>query len=913
MSNDCPAVPALPSTPVSPDTALEQLLVVLESIGDGFFACDAAWRFVYVNAKAERLLGIQRAEVLGKNHWEIFPLTRGTRLEEEYHRAAAGEARDFENFYEPWGRWFHNRCFPRTGGGMVVFFHDITERKQAEQEILQLNATLEQKIAERTIELRASEEKFRSLVETTSDCIWEVDTLGHFTYVSPRFEEVLGYPPQELIGKSPLDIMLGPDAPQDVEDFRRILTEQPALWMVERLHRHKNGQVISVEVSGRAVYGPDGVLSGFRGITRDISARKQLEKEREQYAILFNTSADLMCIFDTKLSRFTHVNPAFCETLGYTESEALEKTLEELLHPDDRERTISRVEQPPKQGYSSGFENRYLCKDNSIRWLSWRSFRDAEAGLIYATARDITKKKSVEERLRFSEQRFRALVENSTDVIFVLNNAGTIQFISPAWEKLSGRPCNAVVYTRFVAVIHPEDAHIWERHLKAVMTSCKASVSPVFRIMGRRGTWLYYTVNGSVYWDHSDTKLYLGVGHDLTERIQSEQNLERARQEAEAANKAKSQFLSVMSHEIRTPMNGLMGMLQLLMRTELSTTQKEFAQDALEAGNELVQLLNGILDLSKIEANRLELESVDFSLNNLLEDTVKLLAPAAHGKGLLLTTAVAEDLPDQLKGDAAHLRQILLNLLSNAIKFTPQGKVSLDVSLETEALPQLLVCFEVSDTGIGIAAEKQALIFAPFTQADSSTTRCYGGTGLGLTICKNLAELMGGTITVKSSPGQGSSFRLVIPFESPLHSHQQISEQASTLLPDNPVAVPGMRILLAEDDPRTQKIVPKLLTQYGYQIDVASDGHEVLQALEQKDYDLVLMDCMMPGIDGYEATAIIRNPSSKVRCHTIPIIAMSGNAMQLDVDHGLKAGMNDHLQKPVLLDDLLNMLDKWLK
>ena len=166
---------------------------------------------------------------------------------------------------------------------------------------------------------------------------------------------------------------------------------------------------------------------------------------------------------------------------------------------------------------------------------------------------------------------------------------------------------------------------------------------------------------------------------------------------------------------------------------------------------------------------------------------------------------------------------------------------------------------------------------------------------------------------MKSTPGQGSSFRLVIPFERPLHSHQQVSEQASALLPDSPVAVPGIRILLAEDDPRTQKIIPRLLAQYGYQTDVASDGHEVLLALEQKDYDLVLMDCMMPGIDGYEAAAIIRDPSSKVRQHALPIIAMSGIALQHDVDRVLKAGMNDHLHKPVLLDDLLNMLDKWLK
>jgi CheY-like chemotaxis protein/nitrogen-specific signal transduction histidine kinase len=399
--------------------------------------------------------------------------------------------------------------------------------------------------------------------------------------------------------------------------------------------------------------------------------------------------------------------------------------------------------------------------------------------------------------------------------------------------------------------------------------------------------------------------------YDLMEQKNSE--LGTALIAAEAATRAKRDFLATMSHEIRTPMNGVIGVTDLLMDSDLNVQQREYLEMIRKSGHNLLGLINDILDFSKIEAGRLDLELQDFELRAVVQECVEMQVARAAAAGLELIVRLDIFLPRNFKGDPGRVRQIIINLLGNAIKFTHTGSITVGALLESVADGYATVRFSVQDTGIGIPEARRAVIFDPFTQVDESTTRKYGGTGLGLAICRQLAGLMGGEIGVQSEEGHGSTFWFTGRFEIRPEAIK-IDPSANASSSDTGSATrKSARILLVEDNLVNQKVALGQLKRLGYMADVAGNGLEALKALEQTDYQLVFMDCQMPEMDGFEATRTIRDPHSKVLNHEVPIIAMTANAMKGDRERCLESGMSDYLTKPVNRNELGNAISLWLQ
>jgi PAS domain S-box-containing protein len=636
--------------------------------------------------------------------------------------------------------------------------------------------------------MSSEDERFKMMVENSQDVFWEFDENANFTYVSPRIRDLLGFEPEELIGINAFDLMSSDEAEKVHRHFDPFAKRYLPFKNLENVNIHKDGHEVVVESSGTPIFSEEGQFRGYRGIDRDITARKQIERGRrereESYKLLVENQNDLVVKVGAD-GRFLFVSPSYCKTFGKSEEELLGQSFMPLVHEEDRAPTAKAMESllhPPHTAY---MEQRAMTTEG-WRWLAWSD---------------------------------RAIVDGK----------GRIEAV-------------------------------------------------------------------------------VGVGRDITDRKRSEMTLLAATQAAEAANRAKDMFLAKVSHEIRTPLTAIIGFGELLEDAELLPEHKRYLTAIRTSGSTLASLINDILDLSKIEAGKLDVKSAQFSLHKLITKLAATQKQHVEKKRLSISTSIDTNVPDAVIGDPLRIQQVLLNLLGNAIKFTEKGNIDITACVAEKSGLRVLMDIAVKDTGVGIPSDLQEKIFEPFAQILNSKTPKNGGSGLGLTISRGLATLMGGSIRVESREDVGSTFHLLIPLQgiSGNPSEPPLPVSGSSLWRG-----PVLNILLAEDNPINTLFIETCLRNMKHAVTVAKDGKSALDALNANTFDLVLMDIQMPVMNGTEVLRVIRDMEQTSGKH-LTVIALTAYALLGDKEKYLNLGFDGYLSKPFktkeLMDELMRVL-----
>ncbi len=782
---------------------------------------------------------------------------------------------------------------------------DVTERKLAEGALLRARDELELRVEERTRQLAATTHELSIILDNAPFGISKTVDRKQ-VLVNRKTEELFQYSREEMESETTRNMFPSDEAYEEFGQRAYPLLAQGLVFeSVEEIIR-KDGASLLVRFIAKAVESSD-MSKGTIWMLEDVTELKRAEEALRYYGEIMKNITDGLSLIRLDSGTFVFTNPVFEKMFGYDPGELIGADVAIINAPgtgSPQETKDSILEIILATGEWHG-EVENVKKDSSPFWChaDVSIFDHSQYGRVLLNVHsDITVRKQSEDLLKNSEERYRNLFELGADSLLMIDwNTGQILDHNLAALEMYGytkEEFMALTPMRLSAEPAATDNSIQNNDVLVPLRWHRKKDGTVFPVE------IHCT-----YFDNQGREVLVAAARDITLRKRLEDEVINARLMAESANRAKSEFLANMSHEIRTPMNGLLGMTQLLEMTDLTQEQQEYVTSLKLSGNNLVSLVNDILDLSKIEAGKIVIEPVEFDLRRAINEVYMMQKSFIFEKKLAFNITAADDIPNVIIGDQLRVKQILLNLLGNAAKFTKSGGITITAEVLERHYGSLVIQISVADTGIGISAEALETIFNPFVQEDGSTTRRFGGTGLGLTISRRLTGLMGGDISVESTQGVGSSFILKLPFTIPTMI-DAVEIKAPVTIPvwDGP----SLRILLVEDNPINMKFGTVLLGKHGHEVVTAVNGTESLEALDQGEFDLVLMDIQMSVMNGEEALRAIRTKEQGTSSHQ-RIIALTARALRGEKDRFLEGGFDGYLSKPMLTKELVAEMKRVMK
>ena len=764
---------------------------------------------------------------------------------------------------------------------------------------------------------KAGQEGIRqlSLVASSNDNgVLFTDIDGKINWANKGFCTLSGYELNEVLGKTPIELLRGPQTQSTALKKLVEAFESGQNFLIDLMYYRKDGSIFWGRSKGQAVYNDAGQLIQYFALIEDITTERQNQdaliksEERWQFALEGAGDGVWEYNFQTREVFFSH---QYKKMLGFTDEE-FQNEYESWIsrvHPDDQQ-IIKETDRDYKSGFVHNHQREFRMKTASGQYL-WILDRgmvvsrtpDGQPQRIIGTHTDITERKSTEQALQFKEEKYRNILANMNLGILEVDLEEKIQYANQSFLEMCGYDLADLLgmNARTFLVSGENDALMKE---KVSLRQKGKSDAYEIAVRNKQGESRWWLVSGAPsYNDKGELVGSIGIHLDITEQKKLQDELLEARELAEASARAKELFLANMSHEIRTPMHAISGMSELLSKTKLIERQRFYLTVIQSASENMLVILNDILDLSKLEASKLSLESIGFNPKQVMEKARTVMQHRADEKGLLLKTPYIDpDIAPVLIGDPFRLNQIFFNLLSNAIKFTAKGKITMECHLEYQSNSHQTLRFQVSDTGIGMDQDFLERLFEKFSQEHQSTSRQFGGTGLGMNITKELVDLMGGDIEVKSEKGTGTVFTFRITFRKgkeqdlPVVKIEEVDKEIFK----------GLKILLVDDNDMNRLVANTMLENLGVRVMEAINGKQAVDFLMEESVDLILMDIQMPVMDGLEATREIKKQTH----HQTPIIALTANALKTDNERYLQAGMAAALPKPFSENEIIDVISR---